>query len=285
MIRKFRELDDVAYPLKAFIMKNLNRVYATQNDADEIPSRQALLHLKHCELKANVKGIYFPAISFKSNFHWLQHLNLSTASTYMTSNDDDDDHQLSPLLLPYMWTAGPYLWPMRSFFESNTTLRGTGPTHASMGFGAAIHMSSVSEPGEVLFKLFGVIESSQTTGLPHAIVSHARLGRLTPTVLAVNTLLPWCSLESPLTHVSILRQQTEALKDFLWLSIPWIVRANPGSYPFLLPAPFAEDVREGFSDVLSSSVGLVVPSSACHYIVATGLPDWVKECKNRKKGT
>lgn len=49
--------------------------WATQNDADELPSRHALLHVKHCEIKADMTNLYLPTFSFKKNFHHLQREN------------------------------------------------------------------------------------------------------------------------------------------------------------------------------------------------------------------
>ena len=67
MIKKFKETES---SLKVNIMNNINRTLAIQNDADELVSKKALLHLKHCELRPYVTSIYAPSIVFKKVYRY-----------------------------------------------------------------------------------------------------------------------------------------------------------------------------------------------------------------------
>jgi hypothetical protein len=71
MIKKFINLN-TSDPLKQLVMDNIDDVYATQNDADEIITRKAFIHIKNCEIRKNVRNIYFPSFSFKRNYYWLE---------------------------------------------------------------------------------------------------------------------------------------------------------------------------------------------------------------------
>ena len=62
MVRRFAELLQSNATLRNRFA--LSSAWATQNDGDELVSREALMHVKHCELRPG-RSIFFPSLSFK----------------------------------------------------------------------------------------------------------------------------------------------------------------------------------------------------------------------------
>lgn len=293
MIRKFAEIDIATNHLKHKIMNNIDNVYATQNDADEIPSLMALLHIKHCEIIANVDAIYLPSLAFKGNFHWLQYIGPSGDTTCSnvflqtlleTTSDNIDLNDAARELQPFLWRSGPFLWPLTHFLRSNETLRRVTRCNHHMGLGSAVHMTSTAEPGEQLFKLFGVVES--TPILPLGLIAAGRQARITVGILMQELVHPWCAAY----HTSTSRITNPLAREIVWTSIPWIVRSNPKSFPFLLPAPLKSDMtrytNNNYSwiddeDIIYTSIGKVIPSTSCHHIIQSALPDWTRTCEKK----
>lgn len=132
---------------------------AIQADSDEIPTGLALAHLQYCQLRQPTFPIYAPCVSYKHNIHTLQletFVHLLTADT--TDSHIDNSHVSKPdadrtRLLHYLNDAGPMVDTLLSFLVATSTQRGRRfHLDVHLGLGAALHLSSVQEPGEVWYK-------------------------------------------------------------------------------------------------------------------------------------
>ena len=118
---------------------------ALQNDGDEFCTGPALYHLKHCELRNRHFPILVPAYSYRRNIVSI-HGN-GEKDLQVTAPDDS-------FLTDFVYSAGPKVHLLFEFLLFNSTMRSESPvTHdVHLGLGAAMHMSSVLEPGEMWYK-------------------------------------------------------------------------------------------------------------------------------------
>lgn len=236
MLEKFTHLDSTTHPLKAKIMAGMGTALGIQNDADEIIKGEVLYHLKHCEIKAGVSGIYTPAFQFKRNFHWLEDTkDLGCISQPSFPLQSDMSEFTSKL-----WRPGPYLYPL-------STMIGLGHTNRKhefetnfycghhMGIGAAVHISSFADPVELWMKRCGVIEQSCANVFSPEFIAAARNGRVTPDMIFRSAFQPLCyiSQRGNAFHVLSLPYPQRGVFEE---AVPWVVRHNPDSFPFMLPA-------------------------------------------------
>ena len=237
MVRRFAELLQTNATLRNRFA--LSSAWATQNDGDELVSREALMHVKHCELRPG-RSIFFPSLSFKKNFHWLQ-LDRQVCLR------GGGFHNGTSELLSFMWSKGPYLWPLQTILGSQSTLRGKDPLPCGaghrcnpegdpcdrhMGLGAATHLSSVAEPAQYWYKRWGMVEQSPVGVFPVAMVQALLNRSVSPTLLLRHAIVPWCKRGHAGVHADSL---VPAAREALEASIPRVVRQNPDRYPFLLP--------------------------------------------------
>jgi hypothetical protein len=166
-----------------------------------------------------------------------------------------------------------------------------------MGLGAAVHMSSVAEPAELLMKHMSVIDALEP--LPLELITAAKLRLLNEEILSNTTMLPWCHEWLPSRHVSTLA--SHKLRLIIWKSLPFAIREHPLRYPFMLPLPMLEhlqmekydgddydDMRtkkyiSNSSNLILTSAGEAVKTSESKLLYQCGLPEWIIEkCKSRK---
>lgn len=236
MVRKFKELQGNA--LKDSVMQSNRSVYGIQNDGDEIISGKVLKHLKHCELKSEVTGIYTPSFVFKRNFHFMERTS-DLACVVDASLTKDANEVLSR----FLWRPGPYLWPLATILATGSTMqektfvRGQLDSRLycqhHMGIGAAVHMSSVLDPVEVWLKQCGVIELDCQGALSPAFIQKCRSRSVSPKDILSTALQLVCDHRFK-NYVNILSLPAEA-RAVLTEAVPWVVRMNPDSFPFLLP--------------------------------------------------
>jgi hypothetical protein len=144
---------------------------AIQSDGDEIMTSRASLHLKHCALRRDTFPIYAPCYSYKHNVHTLQSerfLHLITDEDYDMANPSPKQEKLTAAstvdnkdssiadtkdYLHYLNNIAPMVDMLYSFVSANSTLRiQRMQLDVHLGIGAALHLSSVAEPGEVWCK-------------------------------------------------------------------------------------------------------------------------------------
>jgi hypothetical protein len=215
------------------------QTWAIQNDEDELISGDALRHMDGCELRSEVKAIYTPCMSFKKSFYWLQ-----TTSDLMCLGESSPKEEA---LAHFLWRPGPWLWPLSEMLKRKSTLRGVFPSKGEecrhhLGVPSAMHLSSVDDPGAAWFKRFGVIEETTHNVLSEAFVNSWGQGKVTPELIAA-TVHPWCSKDHPAIHLSTLPEEA---RQALFDSIPAVVVANPGRYPFHLPANLTQSGDTSF---------------------------------------
>ena len=140
----------------------------------------------------------------------------------------------------YLWHPGPFLWPLKDMLESNGVLRRNRTNNVyneyHMGYGAAFHLSAVSEPAEVWMKACGTVENVDVCwrSISDEIVRAGTTGSITPQMIYDATIKPWCSPDNRVTHVDELHKLArEAVMD----TIPAVVRNNPAYFPFIYPRP------------------------------------------------
>ncbi len=276
-------------------------VYGIQNDGDEIMTAHGLAHVKHCELRPDVVSIYAPCFSFKNNFHWLQtttdmlpwgkEIRRRTKaggdsggsrgsgggeSSLSFSWDMDgktawymDSTRTS--LNGFLWKSGPFLWPLNYFLNGNygkgSVLRTNFTTNLRnehhLGYGAAFHMSAVSEPAEVWMKACGTVENVDVCwrSISPVLINAGKKGEITGSMVYDSSIKPWCHQSHPTVHIDS-SKVSPAVKAIIMRSVPRVVRENPGYFPFMYPVKKKGD-RIGLFDI-------------------TALPKWMDECPTRK---
>ena len=283
-IRTFLEIDEKnpQYHLKELIMKYINDasgnldVYAIQNDADEIVSAKVIQHIKYCDIKTEVLSIYTPCFVFKGNFHWLQKtFDMSYFNSGISNSDakwkiwiyqywDSIWSEASAIkeLNNFLWSAGPYIWPMNLMFTENPpgNLRGNMANNQHqqfhMGYGAAIHMSTVADPVETLMKSCGTIENMYSCShiISPQFIKKALNGSITGNDIYKNTIKPWCHRKHIAKHNSDFSEESRRV---ISECIPLTVKTNPAYFPFMYP-----DANSN-SNVLSGNSALKSWSDAC----------------------
>jgi hypothetical protein len=228
-IRLFKEMKNESHPLKQQIMNNIHHAWILQNDGDEIPTGEALLHFKYCERRyENIEEYFFPSFPFKKNFNWIQ-----TTKDLGCMNGGNINTQTEALRF-HTWRPGPYIQPLERVLRDGETYRyrksdSIIPCEHHMGLGAATHLSSTAEPAEYLLKRYSVIEQNHHGSFTEKLVDAGKTGKLTPDLLVKETLMPWCDTK----HISQLPNNVAL--ELVWESMPWVVRYNPWRYPFVLP--------------------------------------------------
>jgi hypothetical protein len=232
-------------------------VLGIQNDGDEMVRGKVLAHLKLCERQADVVSVYAPCFSFKNNFFWLQETKdmrhfgsgVRTRSERYKSWKMHFLHNWSKLghrnreLNHYIWHTGPYLWPLDVMITGGKDHTGsmqrrnyTTNLYAAhhMGYGAAFHMSAVSDPAEVWMKACGTVENVDVCwrSISDAIVEAGKTGTITPEMLFQSSIQPWCNPEHKVSHVDELHPSA---KKAVMEAVPNVIRNNPAYFPFMYP--------------------------------------------------
>lgn len=114
------------------------------------------------------------------------------------------------------------------------------------GLGAATHMSATNDPVEYWLKLCGTVENRLQCKniLSEDFITAGRQSKITPELIFSSTIFPWCHKNNYAVHVTSITlplnsKVDEAVKKrakaMLEEAVPWIIRAEPASFPFLLP--------------------------------------------------
>ena len=105
-----------------------------QNDGDEIWNGNALYHLKHCELKQEIKWpVHALPLSMKKNFHWLQQNRRIGECVKVDSP-----------LRDYLWHLGPSAFPLKWALEWKEVKRPGGATDCFI-LGRALPLTACQE--------------------------------------------------------------------------------------------------------------------------------------------
>ncbi|KAG1653747.1 hypothetical protein FOA52_009155 [Chlamydomonas sp. UWO 241] len=179
--------------------------WGIQGDEDELITRNSLAHFRACELKKGVgrAGISAPCFIFKSSYSWLMKHPGDMPCLAQAMHLPGTTVRTTIELAAFYWRPGPWLWPLSQFLKHNSTFRSHEPgnpsaCHDHLGIGAAVHLSSVSEPAKWLYKQFGAIEGSAR--VPSELLAALSLRSVTPRLLFDVAVRPWCSFHYPLTH-------------------------------------------------------------------------------------
>lgn len=239
---------------------------AIQADGDEIITRKTLLHMKHCALKSPSFPIYTPCYSYKHNIHTLQResfLHLLMDADYDISGEVPRKVDDTKQLLHYLNSAGPMVDTLYSFLSVNSTQRVQRmKLDVHMGLGAAMHISSVGEPGELWCKAgsthHGLENRDMFKVMTQRFIDKGKQGVLDANdifkVTHINALLrrnhsadgkeKICF--SGMEHSSTARDEFKYVRTFsedLQLKIkndlPYALRKYPDRYPFIAP-PFCD---------------------------------------------
>ena len=238
---------------KAMISTNYKSILAIQNDCDEMITSKVLYHLKHCQIKPQVESIYTPSFGFKHNFNWA----IKSNDMECFNSVNNDDKLLEPYLKQFLWSKGPVVWPLKSMIDNESNLRRIKKDkHCNdhIGFGAAIHMSSSTDPIESWLKHCSTIESrDQCLKFPSIFVSFLKSGNLTSELIYKSSVRPFCSRKNYIIHKNSIQYHRHRLKGLAWISenddsitrknaihlindtIPNIIKLYPSLFPFLSP--------------------------------------------------
>jgi hypothetical protein len=195
-----------------------------QNDADEIPLRETIAHLRHCEANKISGPIVIPATMYRTNTHWLAQLG------DWNQCKNKPPLNVSTGLHDAVWITGPRAWPAGQVFRHRETMRLRQRTNCAnhMGIGAAIHLSSIAEPGEVLLKEASVIEGS-VKDISRDFIEKAASGNLMATDVYKELVVPRCGGK---LHISRLSPDEQ---NFIEKHLPKALLLYPDRYPFLVP--------------------------------------------------
>jgi len=236
--------------------KERNEALILQNDADEIPNRAALSHVRHCRVHNETSRlpIFLPATMYRTNAHWIAQLNdIMLCSPHVAMED-----WVSEPLSKAIWITGPRLWPLKYIMNQRHTLRLQARVKCQrhMGFGAANHFSSIAEPGEVLMKEVSVIEGSRND-LSDGFITRGAMRQLNPAAIVAELVRPRCGQKVNT------RSLTSEERTKLRTTLPVALQLYPDRYPFITP-------------------GMAAPEYAGHFNT-TASPDWIKSVKCNKQ--
>lgn len=249
---------------KAIISTNFKNTLGIQNDGDEIITSKVLYHLKYCQVKPEVESIYTPSFGFKHNFNWM----IKSTDMECFNSANNDDKLLEPYLKQFLWSLGPVVWPLKSMIDNEHNLRRikkNNHCNHHMGFGAAVHISSSTDPVENWLKQCSTIESRhQCLKFPNSFVNSLKSDNLTSELIYKIAVHPYCSRYNYIIHKNSIQYHRHRLKGIAWISendndiirkkaiqlvndtIPYIIRSFPSLFPFLLPN---EQTSMKFNDV------------------------------------
>lgn len=228
-----------------------------QADADEIATRKALAHLKYCNGKEEEKfPIFLPATMYRTNIHWLAMVgDIKQCKNFEAVMDESGGYSTgaaggimnrtsnSPLAQS-LWITGPRLWPVANIFRAVHTLRLTSKfiCNNHMGISAAVHLSSIVEPAEIIMKESSVIEGSNSD-VTTVFIKTAAEKSLTSSQIFKEFVRPRCGGRMHVSRVS------EAERAVLENSLPIALKMHPDRYPFIAPARARPDIAGIFKDV------------------------------------
>jgi len=172
--------------------------------------------------------------------HDLNCLNLPSHSP-----DSEDESPLKS----YLWRPGPHVHPLALILEKGETYRHVPDMSFCckyhMGLGAAVHISSVASPTETWMKSCGVIEQNCQDALGPQFIARAANASLTPLAVLHASMRTFCRHhKSRQKHVAV-SSLSPHLQRVVENSVPWVIRANPESFPFLVPLWIKNDTVGG----------------------------------------
>jgi Glycosyltransferase family 17 len=209
-----------------------DQVYVIQNDGDEIMTRKALSHFKHCQLHPNSfpadSGIEALSTSFKLSVAWLQ--ETYDMRNIKLSGDDTTFKKLRQVL----WRPGPSIWRWQDVDQAGHTNRYKANGKVHLGLGAASHFSSPLHPVIGFVKGISTVDSSLI--FPESLQKE----NFTLHDIIKSQLGFWCTKITdnrrsrrdtfPFRHSSIFGKDHY---EFIESTLPWVVKVKPYRYPWL----------------------------------------------------
>ena len=225
-IPRLRRLRDL------FVLGQKEDGFITQNDADEIPLRSPLAHLKQCETVLDGAGhqgkntpIMLPTTMYRTNLQWVAQIG--------------DINQCKPKIdlglgnspvNAAIWITGPRLWSISSVVGGQNTKRLLKRSMCKFhtGFGSSVHISSIAEPSEVLLKESSVIEGSVKDLSPEFIANGAK-GSITSRAIFEELVRPRCG---GMMNMHKFNAKEQAM---MRENLPIAIKMYPNRYPFIDP--------------------------------------------------
>jgi Glycosyltransferase family 17 len=207
-----------------------DQVYVIQNDGDEIMTRKALSHFKHCELHPNFptrSGIEALSTSFKLNVAWVQE---TYDMRYIKLSGDDMPFEK---LRQVLWRLGPSIWRWQDVDKAGHTKRGKAHGRVHLGLGAANHFSSPLHP------VIGFVKEISTVDSARMFPEGLQKENSTLQDIIKSQLAFWCTKitdDGSITETFPFRHSSIFGKDhyeFLESTLPWVVKVKPYRYPWL----------------------------------------------------
>uniref|UniRef100_A0A0G4FYM3 Uncharacterized protein n=1 Tax=Chromera velia CCMP2878 TaxID=1169474 RepID=A0A0G4FYM3_9ALVE len=215
-----------------------DEVLGIASDADEIPKREAVAHVRNCLFRPpplpgtiGREGswfpfpLLFPAVLQKVNFDWFFRRNQMM--------EEAPGFEEYPQVREFLWRMGPFVSPMAFFFSHRSILRyETGRflkhTGNHVGLGAGTHLSSQSEPASTIMKAACAADESYDGALSRKLIRMSGEGSLTASDAVAE--LTWeCRHKSELVH----KVQLDPLLQRLFPpTVPWAVLTSPRRFCF-----------------------------------------------------
>jgi len=170
-------------------------------------------------------------------------------------SSNNDDRLLDPYLKQFLWSLGPVIWPLKSMIDNEHNLRRVKKQEYCshhMGLGAAVHISSSTDPVETWLKNCATIEDRhKCLKFSKPFVHGLKTGTLTASLIFENTIQPFCSRHNYIIHKNSIRIPRKRLKGMAWINekddeivrskaiqlindaIPSAVKISPSTFPFL----------------------------------------------------
>lgn len=218
---------------------NDSRTLYLHEDMDQIPSAEAVAHLKRCRWRAAVEAggdpellvtpVAMPGIHWATNFAWIR-------------RDVEPAMEAAP-------RTGYYWWTSMAFAGADAIIKKDGHTWMPFRTGAAwklnvpawagAHLSAGLPAAAAMMKDLGMAEGGEVPRAENA--SLARLIAENPSsadIFRVCGVRPCCWDDA--TSEVRTRAADGLRRGASQAWIPWFAEANPARYPYLFPSPEAQ---------------------------------------------
>ena len=204
---------------------------AMQNDGDEMSTARALMHMKMCEMRGP-PPFYMPAIGFKGG---ARYFTTTKDMGWLSAKWKRAGVAAPADIFKHLWKPGPTVNSLKVAFAKDLGQGryGAGPGFLEFGPGAAVHMSSNSDPVQQWLKAMSVVEASKD--LPRELVDNLKYRTVSPAVINANLYDAGSGAENFCKsgpHVSAVSAE---LQEMAQKALPWPL-THPtlmGRYPCL----------------------------------------------------
>ena len=200
---------------------SLEKVYVLQNDGDELISRAALYHFKHCQDR-NEFPVFVPSVLYKQNIDCVYQVRRTMTGLQNIPKKYRE-------VIKHVWRLGPTIW--RADLVTNDSMRMRDSNHKlylryHLGYGAGNHFSNPSHPLLHIIKQYST-EDARPFTFTNEFWTRLKHKNLTLEFLEYE--LFECDPHYRQVSAVLSKDSQKMLKN----NLPWIIKQYPQRYPFL----------------------------------------------------